>query len=511
MYENIIFFSILILLSIFYSIKKNKISWILLLIYFVCFYVFYTLGKVDLWVIIIGCIFLFQLYVIKENKRKPSIYDILQVCYVLIAFFSIYYTTNNMYMNISSIILFTIGLYVLTTKNRDRNFFLFVLFLLILLISVSIINYYFFKKENFYTLFEPNYFDKKTYKNTPKDALLTYNNNNYYTNTINVSYLNNQDKKLTDILGKLILSRTKIVNLNLTNSNKLNDLIILPSPQIKNYDNIEFIGNLSHRYLYCISSIKSGIQFIQQLENKKLGIPDYLLPIWNDIFPYIFDKKINVIVKNKEELAKDLKNNSIDAIFYCDRHGNKYVSDIIKSTISTSFQLVPFVFNEGNNFIKNNPSYKKSILKLTTDYLPSKYLPIGFGRIWNNNYMPEYWTYSYDVSLFSRNNFNKNLGYQITKTIITGREIITKNNSFNINDYIYSTMTPADVALLLYPNIHFNKGAKEYYTKLGLITDCKDPKCMLKIGTGKCNVCKTGNSTMIYNTDSIIRKIESKF
>ncbi len=117
-----------------------------------------------------------------------------------------------MYMNISSIILFTIGLYVLTTKNKDRNFFLFVLFLLILLISVSIINYYFFKKENFYTLFEPNYFDKKTYNNTPKDALLTYNNNNYYTNTINVSYLNNQDKKLTDILGKLILSRTNVLD-----------------------------------------------------------------------------------------------------------------------------------------------------------------------------------------------------------------------------------------------------------------------------------------------------------
>jgi hypothetical protein len=426
--------------------------------------------------------------VIKENKTKPSIYDILQVFYLLIAFFSIYYTTNNMYMNIASIILFTSGLYIITTKNRDRNFFFFVLFLLVLLISVSVINYFFFKKENFYTLFEPNYLDKKTYNNTPKDALLPYNNNNYYITPVSISYLNNQDEKLSNILGKLILSRTKILNINLKNSDQLDDLIILPTPQVKNYDNnIEFIGNLSHRYMYCISSIKSGVQFIQQLQNKTLGVPDYLLPIWNDISPYIFNKKINIIIKSKDELAEDLKNNIIDAVFYCGRQGNNYVSDIINSSMSTSFQLVPFVFNEGNNFIKNNPGYTKKIIKLTSDYLPSKYLPIGYGRIWNSNYMPDYWTYSYDISLFSKNNFNKNLGYQITETIVKGRQIITRNNSNNINDYIYSTMTPSDISLLLYPNIYFNKGAKEYYTKLGLVTSSDNPDCLFKIRKGECN------------------------
>lgn len=487
-YLDLIYFVILLVLLFLYNKKDSYITWVLLLLYFISYYVLYLLELVGKWPFILGAIIVLTAFYTITKEQTIKVNELIVSFFAVICFFVIYHYVDSVYINIGTIILLSITMYVLRTKQREINLVILFSVLMVLLLIKNLFDKY-YVKEKFYTLFEPHYLDRKLYYTTPKDALLSYNNNNYYTKPISLSYVNNDNEYLANFLGKLIISRTKMLNLNLNKNSNVKDLIIMPNRDVGKYNNIKFIGNLSHRYLYCISSIKSGIQFIQQLKEKRLGIPEYLLPIWNDIEPYIFDKKLTIVVKSKEELAKDLKNHKIDAIFYCDRHGNQYINDIINSTVTASFQLVPIVFNYGNQFLDNNKAYRKTILKLTNEYMPSKYLPMGYGRIWNSNYMPDYWTYSYDISLYSSDSFPEKFGYQLAKILVTARQLITRKNTQNINDYIYDTMTPADVAILIFPNMQIQDGARKYYNELGLISYCKNPACVLKIGKGRCTEC----------------------
>jgi len=101
----------------------------------------------------------------------------------------------------------------------------------------------------------------------------------------------------------------------------------------------------------------------------------------------------------------------------------------------------------------------------------------------------------------------------LAKILVTARQLITREKTVNMFDYIYDTMTPADVAILIFPNKQIHKGAKEYFMKLGLISYCKDPACMGKIGKGKCLHCEAGRpqTSMQFNTEALARKITEQY
>jgi TRAP-type uncharacterized transport system substrate-binding protein len=430
--------------------------------------------------------------------------------YILLGFFTtteiiiLWYAISNNKKIYPAIILFVVGILIIFWQYKSE-------------ITDYITNLFKNKQnvnENFYTLFTPFSLEQNanidlvSLSNTTSDLLKTR------ITPLILGYQEN-DEELTTFVAKLFLSKAKILNINLIsnpspeeicNQTYLNNvnIALLPAPIInKAYNgnllgfegtkmnNLQFIANVQHHYLFCISTIASGVQNIHQLVNRRVGIPPRLKSMWLDIEKSIFPNghSITFTYDNEYKLIQDLKDFKLDSVFYAGQYPNQFINDVISSEISSFYQLVPIMFDNEDYFLKQNRHYRKSILKLSYDYMPSIYLPTGIGRIWQTEYTPDYWTLGYDISLISNNYLDNFTGYEIAKTIYLGRKLIIRNTSINHLVYIGDPFTPADIASPTLPDLPVQEGTKRFYIEKGMISYCNNPQCIETVGIKKCSLC----------------------
>lgn len=126
--------------------------------------------------------------------------------------------------------------------------------------------------------------------------------------------------------------------------------------------NLQFVANVQHQYLFCISSIKSGVQNIHQLRRRRVGIPPRLKNIWLDIEPFIFPEgnSIKFVFDNEYNLIKDLANFKIDAFFYAGEYPNQFLNTILNTNGGPqAYQLVPIMLGNEKEFLFKNKAYRK--------------------------------------------------------------------------------------------------------------------------------------------------------
>jgi hypothetical protein len=256
--------------------------------------------------------------------------------------------------------------------------------------------------------------------------------------------------------------------------------------------NLQFIANVQHQYLFCISSIKSGINNIYQLRKRRVGIPPKLKSIWSDIEPFIFPEgnSIKFVFDNEYNLINNLANFKIDAFIYAGEYPNKFLNTIFNTNGGPqTYQLVPIILGNEKEFLFKNKSYRKNILKITYEYLPSIYLPSSIGRMWQSNYTPNLLTLGFDLSLICNSKLDNFTGYEIAKTIFYGKNIILKNTNKSPYIYIRDLFTLADITNPSLPNLIIQKGSENFYISKGLISYCDDPNCINTIGNNRCSYC----------------------
>jgi TRAP-type uncharacterized transport system substrate-binding protein len=421
--------------------------------------------------------------------------------FILASLLSMWNSINNNKSMYPSLIIIVVGLIIVFWQYHDK-----------------IISHLRKKeKENFYTLFQPF----QPYRGTKPPPINTVSLSNtttdllkYRTKPLNYGY-QLSDAQTANFLGKLFLSKAKISNIHLKpnnsyedicynlNQNKL-DIALIPAPIInkgymgyltgyvgKHMKNLQFIANIQRQYMFCISSIKSGIQNIHQLRNKRVGIPPRLKSIWADIEPSIFPDghSIKFTYENQYKLVQDLYDYKLDSIFYCGQYPNSFLNEITSSELAKSYQIVPIMLNNETEFLNRNKHYRKYILSLDYDYMPSLYLPSGLGRLWKSNYTPEYYTLGFDLTLVCTNKLDDFTGYQLVKTIVEGRKLLIRNTNTSHLIYIGDPFTPADIASPSLPRLHVQNGAKKFYISKGLISYCKDLICMTNVGYKRCAAC----------------------
>lgn len=462
----------------------------------------------------------------KENKN----YDNVFVLGMLTSFFTIFLifmlvAINNIWIFMGFFIFSEIVLIwqsITSTKTYYPAIVLFIIGSIIILWQYKNEIHIFKKKkkENFYTLFKPYqpYPEQQSYlKDINISALsnATSNTGNllkYRNKTLLFGYELSK-KKLAIFISKLLISESKILNVEL-NPNKSPenicddlykynlDVALLPAPIVnrafmgylpgfegEHMTNLNFIANVQHQYLFCISSVKSGVQSIHQLVNKRLGIPHRLKSIWSDIENSIFPDGHSIVFTfdNEYKLIQDLNDSKIDSVFYAGEYPNPFINEVISSAQADTYKLVPIMFKNKVSFLQKNNSYRTKILKLTYEYMPSNYLPTGVCKFWQSNYTPDYQTIGYDMVLISNNKMDNFTGYEIAKTIYFGRKLIIRNTNINNLNYIGDPFPPVDITNPSLSQLNIQYGSKKFYIEKGLINYSDDPSCISTIGITRCN------------------------
>lgn len=347
------------------------------------------------------------------------------------------------------------------------------------------------------------------------------------------------DKVYVDMVSTLLLSRARILNIEQiwesvpeklvkrVASEQL-DMALVPAPVVdrarrggldgdkpgKKRDNLRFLANVTHYYMFCISTIVSGVQNIHQLERKRVGIPNRLRSVWKDIERSIFPAghRGTVIYGTDAQLFRELRDYQIDAFFWAGGFPNKFIDGVVLSEITHKYQLVPVMFQDEKAFMRTHVQYFPTVLDLTHKFMPSRYLPTGLGRVWMRNYSASYWTFGFDLALICNDTMDNFTGYEIAKTIFSGRDLIARHmntgrqTDIRINNYDqtwhneYDKLSPADITRPSLPKVPVQEGAKLFYVKKGMISYCKEPGCMLTIGVERCKLC-----------DNLIRKTEMQW
>lgn len=366
-------------------------------------------------------------------------------------------------------------------------------------------------KEDFYTLFTPFHREEEYVKNISQVSLTGNNAKHWRVRKKKLKFGGNDyDMVYLEMLSTLLLSRARILDIELiwenspeeivkdVSLNKL-DIGLVPSPSIKEESNLRFLGNIAQYYLYCISNVNFNVTLLEDLRNKKVGIPYSLKSVWEDIKLSLPIN--NYIFGNENDLFKKLQNNELVAFLWAGIFPNKFIDGIITSEISHKYHLVPILFPDQNAFIKRHFKYFSTNLNLTHKFLPVKYLPSGDTRNWQNKYSAFYPTIGFDLALICNDTLENFTGYEIAKTIFSGRNLLARHMNMGTDTDIridsydditwtneFDKLTPADIARFS-TKIPVQEGAKYFYVKKGMISYCQEPGCMLTIGRKRCDLC----------------------
>ena len=147
-YLDLIFFLIFLLLIFIYSKKANYLSWFLLLVYCIAYYICYIENKISLWPAFLAILFTLSAFYTITKKQDIKVNNLLVTLFLVICLFVLYYYVDNFYVDITAIILMTIGFYISMTKKKELNLILLFTVLIIILTTLKTLNKYYFK-ENF--------------------------------------------------------------------------------------------------------------------------------------------------------------------------------------------------------------------------------------------------------------------------------------------------------------------------------------------------------------------------
>lgn len=361
-------------------------------------------------------------------------------------------------------------------------------------------------KEGFYTLFIPYHTDKVIkipnylkYSNKYDHKLLTvgvvYNKKDLFA----IQFINSL---FTNLLTTALIEEVKITS-NLFDyrlledlSNKNIDLAVVSEPVLTkimiddkdyidsnpiisvNNSNLQFLTNIGKKYIYIVTLVKSGIENIQQLAGKRVGIGIKKSATWifaNDFFNYLgYD--IQKIETSIDLALLQLYNEKLDAIIFTDYYPNR---TLVNMSLNESddknkkFKILPIININTNKFETEFFYYKRTVLDLNK--LPHSYLPVVVDHIKYNQFNPDLITYGFDMSLICLSTLPVKTAYTIVKTIFENKEIIKK-----------SDMTKIEMSISFVP-IANHKGADKYFTEKGYTTNSKSHNCIFFIGNEKCD------------------------
>ena len=377
------------------------------------------------------------------------------------------------------------------------------------------------KKENFYTLFTP--YDQAEKEFPPLETIVSPQGDNVRKTPLRMG-AETRHTDLADTFGSLLLSHSKIVDVRLDYhyspeklclalADRKIDSALVPMPVVAraisgtlpyhegiSVPEMVHLGNAQHEYLFCITTTDTLTENIGQLRGKRIGVPYRLETIWQDLKPYLFlDKEPMVFRAHENELFQQLKDGQIDLYFITDVYPSLYLEGVMNSSSNHRYQLIPCFFGKEEEFQKNNPAYRKSVVSLLQNYIPARYLPAAVGNLWYTQFTDSYWTFSFDMALVATKKMDNFTGYEIAYTLITGRAVLErlhnsgsrairadKNDEWFLQ---FHPLTPADIARPSLKNLPLQAGARTFYKKKGLVSYCGDPACALVVGSERCILC----------------------
>ena len=327
---------------------------------------------------------------------------------------------------------------------------------------------------------------------------------------------------LTKFISRLILSRTNSLSLQLLPSNDVDmicynvnknntNLAILPAPIIKHYyktyKNIEFVSNIQHEYLFLITTATSNIQNMNQLSDKKIGVPTEYQIIFSDVI-----NTGKITIADKYLLVQKLVNSEIDILFMCGTYPNSFINNMFHTFSSGTFVTIPIVMDK--DFYTNNIQYRPYNIKAANNFMIKNVIPDFMTTNLTNNINTYYPSIVYDISLITNKYAEQKTMYDISKLIFEKRKMITDNTNQNMHRYTQDPFTPADIASPSLDILPIHSGAKKLFLEKGMITYCKDPICMTTIGIKRCTACDDNNeleTTMQWKQKLLQNKIMSLY
>lgn len=377
------------------------------------------------------------------------------------------------------------------------------------------------KKENFYTLFTP--YDQAEKDLPPLETIIAPQGDNVRRTPLRVG-AETRHNDLAETFGSLMLSHSKIVDVRndyhyspeklcLALADKKIDMAFVPMPVVaralkgnlpyhegRSVPDMVHLGNAQQEYLFCITTTDTLTENIGQLKGKRIGIPYRLETVWQDLKPYLYlDEEPRLFHAHENELFQQLKDGQIDLYFFSDVYPSLYLEGVINSSPNHRYQLIPCFFGKEEDFQKKNPAYRKSVVSLLQNYLPSRYLPAAVGNLWYTQFVDSYWTFSFDMAVVATKKLDNFTGYEVAYTLITGRAVLErlhnsgsrairadKNDEWFLQ---FHPLTPADIARPSLKDLPLHEGAKTFYKKKGLVSSCGKPECALVVGSERCILC----------------------
>lgn len=372
-------------------------------------------------------------------------------------------------------------------------------------------------EEGFYTLFVPYHTDKMIkipdytkyidkYRQNLLKVGIIYSKDDLYI----IKFVNNL---FTNVLTTALIEKLKIISKEFDYqllkdlSEKQIDIAVVSEPVLTkimiddseyintnpiiqvNNSNIEFLTNIGQKYLFIVTLVKSGIENIQQLSGKRVGIGRKKSTSWvmsNDLLNYL--EYNNYITENVNRINLDenlgllqLYNEKIDALIFTDIYPNKTLVNMSLNEaddLNKKFRILPISNIDTNKFETQYFYYKKVVLDLNK--LPQSYLPVTSDHIKYNRFNPDLITYSFSLILVSLSTLPIQTAYTLVKTIYENKNIIDNTK-----------MTKVEMSLSFTP-IEVHKGANKYYYEKGYYTNNSSKDCIYFIGNDNCN-----NNTLI--------------
>lgn len=360
--------------------------------------------------------------------------------------------------------------------------------------------------EGFYTLFVPYHTDKVIkvpnylkYTNKYDHKLLkvgaVHNKNDQFA----IEFINSL---FTNMLTTALIEKVKIMSerydyllLESLSGGKM-DLVVVSEPVLTkimvddtdyidsnpiigvNNSNLQFLTNIGRKYIYIVTLVKSGIENLQQLIGKRVGIGPKKSASWifaNDLLNYL-EYDVHRVETTIELGLLQLYNERLDAFIFADYFPNKTLVNMSLNEADDKdkkFRILPINNIDTNRFETEFFYYRKGVLDLNK--LPSSYLPVTVDQTKYNQFNPDLVTYGFDMSLISLSTLPVKTAYTIVKTIFENKEIIKKAN-----------MSRVEMSISFVP-IAIHKGADKYYMEKGYATNSKSRDCIFFIGNDRCD------------------------
>jgi len=344
--------------------------------------------------------------------------------------------------------------------------------MLLIILTIFIIIWYIIRKIK----------NKKENYSSYKKITITPTRSVWMNLKLNTYHKNSLHHELGTILAEIYPIRKVNISKNtyksLQNTNKyINHLSLVDDTNYSHYiekntnNNIRFISSLGIEYFTLIVKSSSSFKNWFNLKGSKIGVFSKSDASYKTLKKILVSFDIqSVIIHNipitKEGILKAFQQNKIDAFFIITSHPNKnlhYINNIMK---------LRFIGINGLN---------KDKLKLIFPYFTFNKMDLSYyGKILDSSVE----TIETRINLICHKNSNRQEICKLLETIFSN---FIHFKIYGCTEYRLA-MRPFNPSYIYlnYPFYKLHIGAKDYYHKIGLITDKNINSCKFKVGIGKC-------------------------